>query len=386
MLWRRKRSPDVATQPSPLVEPDPGEAPREKDEKALDVVTVLVRLYGKHAFDTDMADASAIEARCDEWATRISLGAPRPTRDDAEGASDGREPESTVARGMAGASFRDWPGLISFIRDQRRAESDYVVRSMGGFRDAILCFASCLGKSVAAERESDARLDERIGTLRRAIDTRDATRIVSEAERVVDAVREAMQDRRQREIEEARLLGEHVRDLRDELSRARKKAEIDALTQLSNRAAFDAHLVQLVSLGVLLGPSPWLLIVDLDHFKAINDNYGHPAGDEVLRQVSHCLSRTFLRKQDFVCRYGGEEFAAVLLDTTLEQMRTLTERLMQAVRELVVQHGRHELQVTLSIGLAALRPGETTASWLGRADAALYRAKREGRDRYVIDR
>jgi diguanylate cyclase (GGDEF)-like protein len=248
-----------------------------------------------------------------------------------------------------------------------------------------MCFASCLGKSIAAERESDAHLDERIGTLRRAIDARDATRIASEAERVVDAVREAIQERRQRELEEVRLLGEHVRDLREELSQARKKAEIDALTQLSNRAAFDEHLVQLASLGVLLGQSPWLAIVDLDHFKAINDNYGHPAGDEVLRQVSHCLSRTFLRKQDFVCRYGGEEFAAVLLDTTVEQMRTLTERLMQGVRDLVVRHGPHEVQLTLSIGLAALRPGETIASWLGRADAALYRAKRDGRDRYVID-
>jgi diguanylate cyclase len=383
MLWRKKRSPDVATPWQTTVEPDPDEVPREKDGKALDAVTILVRLYGKHAFDTDMADASAIEARCDEWATRISLGAPRSARDEADPASS--EPESTVARAEPGSNFRDWPGLISFIREQRRTESEYVVRSMGGFREAILCFASCLGKSIAAERESDAHLDERIGTLRRAIETRDATRIASEAERVADAVRGAIQERRQRELEEVRLLGEHVRDLREELSQARKKAEIDALTQLSNRAAFDAHLVQLASLGVLLGPSPWLAIVDLDHFKAINDNFGHPAGDEVLRQVSHCLSRTFLRKQDFVCRYGGEEFAAVLLDTTVDQMRTLTERLMQGVRDLVVKHGPHEVQVTPSIGLAALRPGETIASWLGRADAALYRAKREGRDRYVID-
>jgi diguanylate cyclase (GGDEF)-like protein len=182
-----------------------------------------------------------------------------------------------------------------------------------------------------------------------------------------------------------RLLGEHVRDLRIELSEARKKAEIDALTQLSNRAAFDAHVLQLVALGALLGKSPWLCLVDLDHFKAINDNYGHPAGDEVLRQVSNCLSRTFLRKQDFVSRYGGEEFAAVLLDTTREQMLRLTQRLMDGVRDLVVEHGGREVKVTLSLGLAELHRGESVESWLGRADAALYRAKREGRDRYCIE-
>jgi diguanylate cyclase (GGDEF)-like protein len=388
MLWRKKKSadmppPDSALLEKALLEKETEASGPDPSQKALDAVTVLVRLYGKHAFDTDMADASAIEARCDEWATRISLGAPRPKPD--HGSDEGAELAARARSALASAGFRDWAGLIAFIRDQRRAESEYVVRSMGGFRDAILCFAGCLGKTIAAEQKSDARLDERIGTLRRAIDTRDATSIVNEAERVVDAVREAMGARRQREVEEIRLLGEHVRELREELSLARKQAEIDALTQLSNRAAFDAQLSSLVSLGVLLGASPWLMIVDLDHFKAINDNYGHPAGDEVLRQVSHALSRTFLRKQDVVCRYGGEEFAVLLLDTTREQMTALAERLLDAVRQLTVRHGPHEMKVTLSAGLAALRPGEAASSWLGRADAAMYRAKHEGRDDYRIE-
>src|SRR5690349_21734283 len=252
MLWRKKKSADMPPPDSALIETDPVAPGPDPSQKALDAVTVLVRLYGKHAFDTDMADASAIEARCDEWATRISLGAPRPKPD--QDGEQGAELDAARARSaLASAGFRDWAGLIAFIRDQRRAESDYVVRSMGGFRDAILCFAGCLGKTIAAEQKSDARLDERIGTLRGAIETRDATRVVNEAERVVDAVREAMRARRQREVEEIRLLGEHVRELREELSLARKQAEIDALTQLSNRAAFDAQLTSLVSLGVLLG-------------------------------------------------------------------------------------------------------------------------------------
>jgi diguanylate cyclase (GGDEF)-like protein len=375
MLWRKKKSVDVAAaaDDAPLSE----EPARAVSDKALDTVTHVVRLYGKHAFDTDMADASSIEASCDEWATRISLGGPRSHASDA--------PKGGAPAPRAGG-FRDWTGLVSFIRDQRRAESDYVVRSMGNFRDAILSFATCLGKTIAEERETDARLDQRIDVLKRAIDQRDTALIVAEASHVVDAVREAMSSRREREVEEVRLLGQHVRDLRAELSEVRKKAQIDALTQLSNRAAFDAHVVQLVSLGVLLGDCPWLMLVDLDHFKAINDTYGHPAGDEVLRQVSQCLSRTFLRKQDFVSRYGGEEFAAVLLDTTEQQMISLALRLLECVRKLVVPHGKHEMRVTLSVGLAALRPNESSESWIARADGALYRAKREGRDGYRIER
>jgi diguanylate cyclase len=375
MLWKKKRISDAVADASSSHSGAPEEAPRDGSERALDALTMLLRLYGKHAFDTDMSDASATEAQCEDWATRIALGSSRA-----------RPTSSEVERSERPAAVvRDWPGLLAFMRDHRRAESEYVVRSMDHFRDAILCFASCLGKTLAEERESDARLDERIGTLKRAIDARDASRIASEAERVVAAVRAAIDDRRLREDEEVRLIGEHMRDLRMELSEARKKAEIDALTQLSNRAAFDAHLGHLVALGALLGKPPWLMLVDLDHFKSINDNYGHPAGDEVLRQVSHCLSRTFLRKQDFVSRYGGEEFAAVLLDVTQEQMTRFAERVMESVRELSVEHGGQTMKVTLSLGLASLRPGEPVASWLGRADAALYRAKREGRDRSIIE-
>ncbi len=376
MLWRKKKSPEGASEGSSAGD----DAASEPSEKALDVVTILVRLYGKHAFDIDTADARAIETRCDEWATRISVGAPRPSR------ASGNEPrvEANKGRPEARGAFRDWPGLISFIRDQRRAESEYVVRSLGDFREAVLCFAECLTKTVSEERATDSRVGEQLDTLSQAISTRDTARICAEAERVVDAVRHSIAERRKREAEQVWALGERMRALREELSDARKKAQIDALTQLSNRAAFDAHLVHLGSLGVLLGEAPWLMLADLDHFKAINDNYGHPTGDEVLRQVSQCLSRTFLRKQDFVCRYGGEEFAAVLLDTTSAQMIMLTERLLASVRGLTVVHGPHEVNVTLSVGLAAFAPGESLTSWLARADAALYCAKREGRDTFRL--
>jgi diguanylate cyclase len=179
-------------------------------------------------------------------------------------------------------------------------------------------------------------------------------------------------------------LGQTLRELRDELSEARRKAEVDALTQLSNRAAFDNYLEHLASLGLLLGEAPWLFLIDLDHFKVINDTHGHPAGDEVLRQVSHCLSRVFLRKQDFICRYGGEEFAVLLLDTTLEQARDLAQRLLSMTRDLVVRHGEAEICVTVSMGLAVFDATEPAARWVARADDALYRAKNAGRDRYEL--
>jgi diguanylate cyclase len=373
MLFKKKKlladAPSVELDEMPAIEPG---------DRALNAVATLVRLYGKYAFDTDTAEAEQTEAQCADWATRISIGAARPR------SSRPSPREAGLGPPIARVLERDWPGLIAFLQDRRRSESEYVVRSLTSFREAILCFADCLGKALGDERGSDALIAHRLDTLVRAIETRDVTRISNEAQGVVNIVRQSIVQRRRREVEQVWALGERLRELRQELSEARKKAEVDALTRLSNRAAFDEHVKHLASLGVLLGEAPWLILFDIDHFKAINDTYGHPAGDEVLRQVSQCLSRTFLRKHDLVCRYGGEEFAAVLLDTTEAQAEALAERALDSVRALTVNHGGREIRVTASLGLAALAAGENWSSWLGRADAALYRAKHRGRDQQAF--
>lgn len=368
MLWKKKSKGSEASE----LRADE-RAAAEPADRSLDVLTALLKLYGKYAFDTDRANAVDTEAQCNEWATRIALGTPR-AQGQAQNDSDVPGP----------APRRDWPGLLSFMQDRRRSESEYVVRSQGDFREAILCFADCLSRTLGDEQKADHAIGKQLDTLSRALETRDTTRICVEAQQVVESVRQSIGVRRAREVEQAQVLGERLKALREELAEVRKKAEVDALTQLSNRAAFDEHIKHLASLGVLLGEAPCLILADVDLFKSINDNYGHPGGDEVLRQVSQCLSRTFLRKHDFVSRYGGEEFAAVLIDTTLAQAEMLCRRLLDNVRALTVRHGGHEIRITLSLGVAALGPGESSASWLARADAALYKAKRSGRNRHEL--
>ncbi len=366
MLWKKKSKGNEAA------ELHSDERELEAPDRALDVLTALIKLYGKYAFDTDQGEAADTEAQCNEWATRIALVTP-PAAGEARNDSGTRSP-----------ARRDWPGLLSFMQERRRSESDYVVRSMSDFRAAISCFAECLSRTLGEEQKSDQAIGKQLDTLSRALESRDTTRICVEAQQVVQSVRHSIGVRRAREVEQAQMLGERLRALREELAEVRKKAELDALTQLSNRAAFDEHLRHLASLGALLGEPPCLMLADLDHFKSINDNYGHPGGDEVLRQVSQCLSRTFLRKHDFISRYGGEEFAVLLIDTTLAQAEMLSRRLLDNVRGLTICHGGHEIRLTLSLGVAALSPGESSASWLARADAALYKAKRTGRDRHEL--
>jgi diguanylate cyclase len=127
-----------------------------------------------------------------------------------------------------------------------------------------------------------------------------------------------------------------------------------------------------------------LLLIDIDRFKTINDTFGHPEGDAVLRRVADTMARIFLRRSDFVARYGGDELAVVLRETTLKEGQQLADRLLRAVRAIPTDREVGRYPLTLSVGIAALSPGEEARAWIDRADKALYQAKRDGRDRMVI--
>jgi diguanylate cyclase (GGDEF)-like protein len=126
------------------------------------------------------------------------------------------------------------------------------------------------------------------------------------------------------------------------------------------------------------------MMCDVDHFKSINDRYGHAVGDEVLRHVAHTV-RAHLRDADALGRIGGEEFLVVLDSADLEQARAVAERLRQAVSGTSVLTGNRSITVTISLGVAQSHAGEEDwATVIGRADEGLYAAKRTGRDRVIV--
>ena len=172
------------------------------------------------------------------------------------------------------------------------------------------------------------------------------------------------------------MVREHRRIDRDR-SRLDKMAQEDALTGVANRRAFDTRLAAEVA-GA--GPDAVfaVVILDLDHFKNLNDRYGHPIGDAVLRWLGGLL-RTAARRSDFVARYGGEEFVAILRDAGPSDALAWADRLRLAIRE-APPPGVPET-VTASLGVAAWRPGESAGVLVDRADRALYGAKDGGRDR-----
>jgi two-component system cell cycle response regulator len=171
--------------------------------------------------------------------------------------------------------------------------------------------------------------------------------------------------------------------LRGSIEQGLAMALTDALTGLSNRRYAERHLETLVRRFADGSKPMGVMMVDVDFFKKVNDTYGHGVGDDVLRAIGNRLGGS-VRAVDVVARWGGEEFVAILQDAGSTVMRAIAERLRQKVAASpVISHdGVHEVQVTISIGAALLRPGrDDVQSLIQRADEALYRAKGNGRNR-----
>lgn len=164
-----------------------------------------------------------------------------------------------------------------------------------------------------------------------------------------------------------------------------RMAHIDELTQVLNRRGWMEHLQPLLAHARRYQHPIALLSIDADHFKRLNDTYGHPGGDAILRALAHTLQAN-LREVDVLGRMGGEEFAIALPETSIEGAQTVAQRLLHAIRHSTVQYEDHEIRFTVSIGASVLQVGELDSlpQALKRADAALYQAKRQGRDQLCL--
>ena len=175
--------------------------------------------------------------------------------------------------------------------------------------------------------------------------------------------------------------------LRDNVQISIEMAITDALTGLFNRRYMENHLGTLIEQAAARGKPLAVMVLDIDYFKSINDSHGHDAGDDVLRDFALRIKRS-IRGIDLACRVGGEEFVIVMPETDMAVAAMVAERLRRriAAEPFPICQGSQRLPVTLSIGIAALRgQDDNAAALIKRADQALYRAKRDGRNRVVPD-
>ncbi len=181
---------------------------------------------------------------------------------------------------------------------------------------------------------------------------------------------------------------EKIRRLNEELEKANTELELiaafDSLSGLLNRRSLFTRISIEIERSIRLDVPLTGLMIDIDKFKGINDNYGHQCGDMVIREIGARL-QAGLRKYDYAGRYGGEEFFVVLSNSKEMQASGIAERFRKDIEDLKFECGGETIKVTVSIGAARYATGESQESWIERVDRAMYQAKQTGRNRVVLD-
>lgn len=250
----------------------------------------------------------------------------------------------------------------------------------------------------SAAREMDTQIREQVDGLQTsmqdAADLEDLKHVLeNHLEGLLGTMDQHQKQRDEREQEvAARLQGlaervahmeQEAMGYREHLEEQRQKALIDPLTGLPNRAAWSERLEHEIGEWQQHGNTLMLAMLDLDHFKRINDNYGHLAGDKVLKIIASVLHKR-LRGSDFIARFGGEEFVLMMPATVPAVGAKLLETLRASIEACPFHFKGERVTVTISMGLTAFKPGEHSDMVLKRADQALYRAKNAGRNRVEL--
>ena len=251
--------------------------------------------------------------------------------------------------------------------------------------ELVAMIAQVIGSLVDIAGETSL-VNTRIAThVDRLAETRKPSEVVATATAIIAETRQFVTRSHQLESEFLSSV-EEMDKLKKELSNAKREAAIDSLTGLYNRRAFDRRLNDLMEQTGGLDQGFCLLLLDIDHFKHINDRHGHLVGDKVLGEFGKHIGK-LTRRSDFLARYGGEEFAVILPDTRITSAFTVAENIRTTLERVRLRRSRSKEAleaITVSIGVAGHRAGESLEALIARCDKALYRAKRLGRNRSVI--
>jgi diguanylate cyclase len=289
---------------------------------------------------------------------------------------------------------------IQRIEDAKQ-EIEVLLSHMVGKLDEIGQFVAEQNQSQSQSQASSETLNVQLAGEMKAMGesveaTGDLQQIRLQVRSRLDSIERHLQEFREREATLAaamRVRNEQMRAriaeleseakrLHNQLKDEQRLSTLDALTQIPNRLAYETRIDEEMKRWQRFKQPTCIAVWDVDHFKRINDTYGHRAGDRVLRTVAECLAGR-VRSTDFIARYGGEEFVGIFTGTTLESAVRVMDELRLAISAIGFHFRGTPISVTASSGVTALLPGDSPGAAFDRADKALYQAKQGGRNRCV---
>lgn len=273
-------------------------------------------------------------------------------------------------------------GLAREIEDfftRQNLEVSFLNTKNQTVKQIVLDLTDAIQEITATTGEFDQAMGLNIEEIQRAGDIEDILEIKDRIIDEIGKVRVSSQSIK-KELDEYRRT---TQSLSSTLEQSEAKALVDSLTNVLNRNAYNMKISQVIREFSKLGEPFCLLVVDIDHFKKFNDKYGHKVGDQVLRAVSEAVQES-LRASDLVFRYGGEEFVVILNGIDMDKAFKLAEKIRRGVEKDYFVDKDQKMIVTVSIGVACVREGDTESSLFERADKALYAAKGNGRNQVGI--
>lgn len=274
--------------------------------------------------------------------------------------------------------------IRQFFSSYRVNETSYVQSTFEDFKKIIWDFADQLSEEIHFEQMKDNEVEKSFEQLKEAVESNSIDMLKSKSREFIDQYIKIQTDKSEKREKRISNIRKNLSSVKKKLMQANHNMMTDHLTQAFNRRSFDEQIRKYWQMYQISKSNISLIIFDIDHFKKINDRYGHDIGDYVIKECVRLAKTVFHREEDFLARIGGEEFAILLPDFAAEHATKKAEEAIHKIAAETYIHGEHQIKFTISMGIAQLCDNESFDQWFKRADQALYESKNTGRNKFTL--